>query len=121
VFKGQEVTLTMNIKKSFAFTIALTVLVSALAFSSVASAARVGVSIRVNAPPPVLRQEVVVARPGPEFVWVRGHYDWVGGREGYAWLPGAWVRPPHARAVWVAPRYDRRGRHHYFARGYWKF
>ncbi|HEV7509813.1 MAG TPA: hypothetical protein VGS07_33380 [Thermoanaerobaculia bacterium] len=111
----------MNAKKSFALTIALTVLVSALAFSSVASAARIGVSIRVNAPPPVLRQEVVVARPGPDFVWVRGHYDWVGGPRGYVWLPGAWVRPPHARAVWVAPRYERRGRHHFYARGYWKF
>lgn len=111
----------MNAKKSLAFTIALTVLVSALAFSSVASADRVGISFRVNAPLPVVRQEVVVARPGPEFVWVRGHYDWVGGREGYAWIPGVWVRPPHARAVWVEPRYERRGRHHFFARGYWKF
>jgi hypothetical protein len=121
VFKGQEVTLTMNAKKSFALTIALTVLVSALAFSSVASAARVGISIRVNAPPPVLRQEVVVVRPGADFVWVRGHWDWVGGPRGYVWLPGAWVRPPHAHAVWIEPRYEFRRRHHFFARGYWKF
>src|ERR1700681_734964 len=72
VFKDQEVTSTMNAKKSFAFTIALTVLVSALAFASVASADRIGVSINVNAPMPPLRTEVVIARPGPEFIWVRG-------------------------------------------------
>jgi hypothetical protein len=111
----------MNAKKSFALTIALTVLVSALAFSSVASADRIGISLRVNAPPPVLREEVVVVRPGPDFVWVRGHWDWVGGPQGYIWLPGAWVRPPHLRAVWVEPRYELRGRLHFFARGYWKF
>jgi hypothetical protein len=121
VFKGQEVTLTMNAKKSYALTIALTVLVSALAFSSVASAARVGISIRVNAPPPVLRQEVVVVRPGADFVWIRGRWDWVGGPRGYVWLPGAWVRPPQAHAVWIEPRYEFRHRHHFFARGYWKF
>ncbi len=111
----------MHAKRSLALTIPLTVLVSALAFSSVASAARVGISLRVNAPPPPLRQEVVVVRPGPDFVWVRGHWDWVGGRRGYVWLPGAWVRPPHAHAVWIEPRYEFRRRHHFFARGYWKF
>src|SRR5258708_5243878 len=107
----------MNAKKSFALTIALTVLVSALAFSSVASAARVGISIRVNAPPPALRQEVVIARPGPDFVWVRGLGEGGGGRGGYAWPPGAGVRPPHAHAVWIEPRYEFRRRHHFFARG----
>ncbi len=111
----------MNAKKSFALTIALTVLVSALSFSSVASAARVGVRVRVLAPPPVLRQEVVVVRPGPGFVWVRGHWDWVPRARNYVWVPGAWVRPPRLHAVWVEPRYERRGRHHFFVGGYWKF
>jgi hypothetical protein len=121
VFNGQEVTLTMNAKKTFAWTIALAVLVSALAFSSIASADRIGISLRVNAPPPPIREEVVVARPGPDFVWVRGRWDWVGGARGYVWLPGAWVRPPHVRALWIEPHYEfRRGRH-YFVRGYWKF
>jgi hypothetical protein len=121
VFKDQEVTSTMNAKKSFAFTIALTVLVSALAFAPVASADRIGVSINVNAPMPPLRTEVVIARPGPEFIWVRGHWDWVGGPRGYVWLPGAWVRPPHPHAVWIEPRYEFRAHRHFFARGYWKF
>ncbi|MBW8878570.1 MAG: YXWGXW repeat-containing protein [Acidobacteria bacterium] len=111
----------MNVKKSFALTIALTVLVSALAFSSAASAARVGISLRVNAPPPPLHREVVVVRPGPGFVWVRGHWDWVGGPRGYVWIPGAWMHPPRSHAVWIEPRYEFRHHRHFFARGHWKF
>jgi hypothetical protein len=37
---------------------------------------------------------------------------------GYA--PGRWVRPPHARAVWVGPEWRREGRGYRFYRGYWR-
>jgi hypothetical protein len=115
--------MTMNAKRSFALTIALTILVSALALSTgacVSPGVRVGLGIRVFAPPPPLREEVVV-RPGPQLVWVPGHWDWVAGTRDYVWIPGAWVRPPRPHAVWVAPRYELRGRGHFFIAGYWKF
>src|SRR3954453_3069019 len=110
----------MNAKRHLAFTIALMILFSALAIPSTADArVRVGVGVRVLAPPPVLRHEVAVARPGPGFVWVRGHWDWSPAARDYVWIPGGWVHPPHARAVWVEPRYERRGRGHFFIAGHW--
>lgn len=112
----------MNAKHPIAFTVALTILLSALALPSAVDArVRVGVGIRVGAPPPALRHEVVVVRPGPEFVWIRGHWDWVPAARNYVWVPGAWVLPPRARAAWVEPRYERRGRGHFFIAGHWKF
>jgi len=42
----------------------------------------------VFAPAPV---EVVTVRPGPNFVWIKGHYRT--GRWGYlSWVPGHWKR-----------------------------
>ena len=43
-------------------------------------------------PPPVT--EVVVAQPGPEYVWVRGHHRWDEGAHAYVWVSGRWVVPP---------------------------
>ena len=56
----------MNAKRITVFAVALTMLVSALAFTPAASA-RVWVrgGVQVYAPPPPLRHEVVIARPGP--------------------------------------------------------
>ena len=110
----------MNAKRQLAFTVALTILLSVLTLPSAASAS-VHVGIRVGGPPPTLRHEVVLVRPGPEFVWVSGHWDWAPAARSYVWVPGAWVRPPHAHAVWVEPRYERRGRSHFFIAGHWKF
>ncbi|MFL6237324.1 MAG: hypothetical protein ACJ76N_29635 [Thermoanaerobaculia bacterium] len=47
-----------------------------------------------------------------------GSWDWAGAD--WAWVPGAWVRPPQARAVWVAPRYHHRHGHWKYVRGYWR-
>ena len=37
--------------------------------------------------------EVAPPRPGPEYVWVPGHWAWRGRDLGYVWLPGRWVLP----------------------------
>ncbi len=74
--------------------------------------------VRVGFGPPEFRAEVALASPGPGYYWVPGYYDWNGGR--YAWVAGSWARPPHERAVWVAPRYERRGRGWYYHRGFWR-
>ncbi|MFI5235890.1 MAG: hypothetical protein ACHQXA_09280 [Gemmatimonadales bacterium] len=49
-----------------------------------------GVVVAVRRPPPD-RIEIINARPGPEFVWIRGHWNWAGGD--YAWAGGRWERP----------------------------
>ncbi|MEO8881708.1 MAG: hypothetical protein ABI446_15050 [Gemmatimonadaceae bacterium] len=67
--------------------------------------------------PPGERTELIVARPGPEYVWIRGHYAYAGG--GYAWVPGRWARPD-GRRRWADGRWahDRRG--WYYIDGHWR-
>jgi hypothetical protein len=66
------------------------------------------------APPPAPVAGYVPAMPGPGYSWVAGYWYPAGPR--WAWHAGYWVRPPYARAYWVAPRYHS-GR--YFG-GYWR-
>ena len=51
--------------------------------------------------------------PGPDYFWVDGYWNWMGGR--YSWVGGYWMLPPYAGGYWISPRYVG-GR--YF-RGYW--
>jgi len=47
--------------------------------------------------------------PGPDFVWVKGHWRW--GRDAYVWVPGRWLAPERTRHRWVQGHWghDRRG------------
>lgn len=81
---------------------------------------RVGAALVVGGPPPPLRYEVALARPGPRHVWVSGFWDWRPGARDYVWIPGHWVLAPRPAAVWVAPRYERRRGGWVFFRGYWR-
>src|SRR5262245_29660570 len=72
----------------------------------------------VTKPPPPLRRETVVVSPGPGYVWVNGNWIWRGNR--YVREKGRWVRPPHARTAWVAPRYESHGNSYYYYNGYWR-
>jgi len=75
------------------------------------------VPVFVPGPPPV--PVIVAARPAPYgFVWRPAHYVWTG--YGYRMVPAAWVRPPYARAVWVAPRYIARPHRSVWVGGYWR-
>ncbi len=109
----------MSSKRITAFAVALTLVVSVFAFTPAASAyTRLGV--RVFAPLPPIRHERVVVRPGPRYVWVPGYWNWEPARRHYAWVGGRWAYPPHARAVWVAPRVVYRHRQPIYYRGYWR-
>ncbi len=77
----------------------------------------VSAGVEVNADPPPLQYEAVVASPGPDFVWVGGSWVWT---DHWVWEPGRWQRPPHAGAVWVAGRYENHGGHRVFVRGRWR-
>jgi len=113
----------MNTKRTFVLAAVLaTGLLAAPNFApSAAASPRVDVGIRVNTPPPPLRREVVVVRPGPRHVWVAGHWDWAPRRRAYVWVPGVWVLPSHRHAAWVGPRWERRGHRSYFIRGHWRY
>ncbi len=67
--------------------------------------------------PPARRHEVVIARPGPHHVWVKGYWRYTG--EQWAWNDGRWSEPPRAHVRWVSPRYQRvRGGYRYIP-GHW--
>jgi len=85
---------------------------------------RVGVGIRIGPPAPVVvrvappprRVEVVVASPGPSYLWVAGHYSWMNGQ--WVWIPGAWVLPPQPATTWVDGRWD--GASRTWVEGHWE-
>jgi len=70
-----------------------------------------------NEPPPPPRTEVIVAAPGPEYSWVPGYWSWNGG---WVWIGGSWAIGPHPHAIWIGPRYIRRGHGYIYHRGYWR-
>ncbi|HZF08443.1 MAG TPA: hypothetical protein VFE33_06590 [Thermoanaerobaculia bacterium] len=76
------------------------------------------VGVRVGFGPPGFRTEVAVGSPGPGYIWVPGYYDWLGAD--YGWVEGRWILPPHAHAVWVAPRYEHRRGGWFYRHGHWR-
>jgi len=68
----------------------------------------------VKPPPPPRAAVRPPARPGPKYVWVKGHY--VHGPGGYRWVAGAWKVPPRPGRVWV-PGHHRNGR---WIPGHWR-
>jgi hypothetical protein len=71
----------------------------------------------VDAPPPP-QDEVILERPSPDHVWIRGYWAWREGR--HVWIGGRWERPPHAGFVWVEPRWEHRDRGYVFIGGSWR-
>ncbi len=71
------------------------------------------------APPPVVAPARVYVAPRPSgYVWRPGYYVWTG--YGYRLVPGGWVVPPYAGAVWVGPRWVSRPYGRVWVRGYWR-
>ena len=65
-----------------------------------ASAPAQGERVYIREDPPPLRREVIIERPGPEYIFIRGHWIY-GPHGGYAWVPGRWVRPEGRYHRWV--------------------
>jgi hypothetical protein len=55
--------------------------------------------------------------PGPEYVWVDGDWDWVGGT--YVYRHGYWEKP-HPNRVWITGTWVHNGKGYYWKKGYWK-
>jgi hypothetical protein len=58
---------------------------------------------------------VVTASPGPNHVWIAGHYSWTNGQ--WTWINGTWAVPPTQTATWVPGRYDAATRR--WTEGHW--
>lgn len=68
-------------------------------------------------PPPALRAEVILASPGPGFIWIRGYWGWRA--RGFYWVPGHWGRALRGRA-WIDGRWEQRGRQWVWIKGHWR-
>jgi uncharacterized protein YcfJ len=71
----------------------------------------------VEVAPPPTPVDVVVASPGPDYIWVDGEWTWNGG---WVWVGGHWMLPPYPHAVWVHGRSWHDGRGWHYDRGYWR-
>ena len=67
--------------------------------------------------PPAVRYERRPIRPGPDYVWVSGFWDWDGAR--WRWIPGRWELRVEPQAYWIAPRYVRSERGTIYEPGHW--
>lgn len=70
-----------------------------------------------EAPPPIIVERRSPA-PGHGHVWIDGYWNWSGQR--YSWQSGHWTTPPHGRASWVSPRYERHGHGYRHVPGHWR-
>ena len=71
----------------------------------------------VTQAPPALQQEVVLAQPTPQHVWLAGYWTWR--NERYEWMAGHWELPPNSGSVWSAPRWEQQGNAYRFYEGSW--
>ncbi|HEY3173286.1 MAG TPA: YXWGXW repeat-containing protein [Thermoanaerobaculia bacterium] len=78
-----------------------------------------GLEIRIGRQaPPRIRRERRTARPGRDYIWVEGFWDWQG--DNWVWIPGRWVVPEGGRRVhWVRARYVREYGGWRYVPGHW--
>jgi len=88
------------------------------ALAGMLSAGAFAADVFVNVAPPRALVERPAPRPGPEYVWTHGYHRWEG--HAYVWVPGTWVMPPHARAHWVAHRWEHRHGGWVMVEGHWR-
>jgi len=74
-------------------------------------------TIIVTQAPPAMQQEVVLAQPSSQHVWLAGYWTWRNDR--YEWMAGHWELPPSPNSAWVAPRWEQQGNAYRFYEGYW--
>jgi len=78
-----------------------------------------GAVVISEAPPPA-RIEQVTPAPGPNFVWVGGHWAWKGHWRRWVWERGHWILPPYAASVWVAGHWSQSPTGWVWIEGQWR-
>jgi hypothetical protein len=111
----------MNAKRALVLLpLVLTAMLCLVDVSCVVGVRGGGAGLWVDIPPPALRAEVAIERPGPDFVWIGGFWGWRPALHNYEWVPGRWERPPRRGAIWVAPNWEHRRRGWYHVPGHWR-
>jgi hypothetical protein len=68
-------------------------------FLAVVPFANAQVVVRIGPPARVVERVPPPPHEHPNWAWHEGYHRWDGNR--YVWVPGSYVEPPHAHAVWV--------------------
>ena len=66
-------------------------------------------------PPPAVQVEKPPYSPGPQFVWIAGHWAWQGGK--WTWVGGRWVE---AQGTWIPGRHVQTPQGWVYQEGRWK-
>lgn len=74
--------------------------------------------VLVDTPPPADIEEEMGACPGTDYVWIRGHWQWDGGR--WKRIRGHWIAKPHGTAVWVPGSWKEHHHRWKWTEGYWQ-
>jgi len=84
---------------------------------SSADAAQSTTVVVQQAPPPPPTETIVVASPGPGYIWVGGEWVWNGR---WFWRAGYWGYPPYPSAVWIGGGWHQGPRGWYHSPGHWR-
>jgi hypothetical protein len=72
----------------------------------------------VETAPPPARIEVAEVRPGQEYVWVPGHWNWSG--TAYTWESGRWLQPETGHHHYAHGKWKHSNRGWYWVDGHWR-
>ena len=61
----------------------------------------VGLDIRVGYAPPPMPIYDQPPIPGPDYIWVPGHWAWSDWIDDYYWVQGYWEQPPEPELLWT--------------------
>ncbi len=82
--------------------------------------ARTRVVVAEPPPPPPPEREVIVERPAPDAIWVRGYWAYTGEGRRYVWVAGHWEAPQPQYRTFVQPHWSRQGDGYVYVQGYWR-
>jgi YXWGXW repeat-containing protein len=72
--------------------------------------------VEVAPPPP--RVELVAVSPGPDYVWIDGHWAWRG--QEYLWEPGRWEAKASGHRGWHKGEWKHARQGWYWQEGHWR-
>lgn len=75
------------------------------------------VVVRPRHAPPPPRTEMRSVKPGPNFVWIPGHWKWSHGD--WVWIGGHWTKRKPGK-VWVPGHWVKRGGRYHWVPGHWR-
>ncbi len=63
--------------------------------------------------------EAVPSSPGPDYVWVAGHWEWDTPGNRWIWYGGAWQKPPTPASIWQAGYWSQQGGNWVWVGSHW--